>query len=122
VDHVQPQPSPQVHTIEAPSRSEDPDSLVLGNHDEFHVIQEFSINYTSSRELFDRNTMVVNSCFSTMVADLLMILILRTCQCKQHLNWIKWKETIEAELGSLKRREVFTEVIPTPLGFKWVFI
>jgi hypothetical protein len=71
VDHVQPQPSPQVRTIEAPSKSEDPDSLVLGNHDEFHVIQEISINYTSSRELFDRNTMVVNSCFSTMVADLL---------------------------------------------------
>jgi hypothetical protein len=60
-----------VHTIEQVGGSEDPDSLVLGNHDEFHGMQEISINYTSFRELFDRTTTVVNSCFSTMVADLL---------------------------------------------------
>jgi hypothetical protein len=38
-----------------------------------------------------------------------------------------WKEAIEAELNSLKKRKVFTDVIPTPprifpVGFKWVFI
>jgi hypothetical protein len=60
---------PHVHTTE--HGSEDPDSLILGNHGEFHGMQEISINYTSSGELLDRTTMVANSCFSTMVADLL---------------------------------------------------
>jgi hypothetical protein len=71
VDMINPRPSPHVHTIEQVGGSEDSDSLVLGNHDEFHGMQEISINYTSFRELFDRTTTVVNSCFSTMVADLL---------------------------------------------------
>jgi hypothetical protein len=48
-------------------------------------------------------------------------------ECKKRSNWNKWKEVIEAELNSLKKRKVFTEVIPTPLrtipiGFKWVFV
>jgi hypothetical protein len=34
-------------------------------------VQEIFINYTSSGELLDRTIMVVNSCFSTMVVDLL---------------------------------------------------
>jgi hypothetical protein len=68
---INPRPSPHVHTIEQAGGSEDPDSLVLGNHDEFHGVQEISINYTSSGELLDRTIMVVNSCFSTMVVDLL---------------------------------------------------
>jgi hypothetical protein len=53
------------------SHAEDPDSLVLRNHDEFHGVQEISINYTSLGELLDHSTMVVNLCFSTMVVDLL---------------------------------------------------
>jgi hypothetical protein len=48
-------------------------------------------------------------------------------ECKGRLDWNKWKEVIEVELNSLKKRKVFTEVIPTsprvfPVGFKWVFI
>jgi hypothetical protein len=43
----------------------------LGDHDEFNGVQEISNNYTSSRELFGYTKTVVNSCFSTMVADLL---------------------------------------------------
>jgi hypothetical protein len=47
--------------------------------------------------------------------------------CKRHSDWNKWKEAIEAELKSLKKRKVFTDVIPTPpkifsVGFKWMFI
>jgi hypothetical protein len=34
-------------------------------------VQTNFINYTSFGELLDHTTMVVNSCFSTMVADLL---------------------------------------------------
>jgi hypothetical protein len=46
---------------------------------------------------------------------------------KKHSDWNKWEETIEAELNSLKKRNVFTEVVPTPprtfpVGFKWVFV
>ena len=42
-------------------------------------------------------------------------------------DWFKWKEAIEAELNSLKKRGVFTSVIPTPhnvfpVGAKWVFV
>jgi hypothetical protein len=79
-----------VHTIEQARGLKDLDSLVLGNHDEFHGMQEISINYTSSEELFDRNTMVINSCFSTMVADLLSDPNPKTMpECKQRSDWIK---------------------------------
>jgi hypothetical protein len=49
VDTINPRPSPHVHTIEQTRGLEDPDSLILGNHDEIHGVQEISINYTSSR-------------------------------------------------------------------------
>jgi hypothetical protein len=35
-------------------------------------------------------------------------------ECKKRLDWNKWKEAIETELNSLKKRKVFNEVIPTP--------
>jgi hypothetical protein len=106
----------------------DPDSLILENHDEFHGVQEISINCISFGELLNHTTMVVNSYFSTMVADLLNDPDLKTmAECKQLSNWIKWKEVIEAELDSLRKRKVFSNVIPTPprtypAGFKWIFI
>jgi hypothetical protein len=71
VDVITPRPSPHMHITEQAGGSEDHNSLILGNHDEFHGVQEISINYTSFEELLDRTTMVVNSCFSTMVVDLL---------------------------------------------------
>jgi hypothetical protein len=83
---------------------------------------------TSSRELLDRSTMVVNSCFSTMVVDYVNNPDPKTMvECKQRSDWIKWKEANEAEHDSLRKREVFSNVIPTPprtypIGFKWVFI
>jgi hypothetical protein len=128
VDMINPQLRPHMHTIKQAGGSKDPDSLVLGNHDEFYGVQEISINYTSSGELLDRTTTIVNSCFSTMVADLLNDLDLKTmAECKQRSNWIKWNEAIETELDSLRKREVFSNVIPTPpmtyhVGFKWGFI
>jgi hypothetical protein len=47
-------------------------------------------------------------------------------ECKRHSDWNKWKEAIDAELNSLKMRNVFIDMIPTPprifhVGFKWVF-
>jgi hypothetical protein len=128
VDMINPRPSPHVHTIEHAGGSKDPDSLVLGNHDEFHEVQEISINYTSFRQLLDCNTIIVNSCFSTMVPNILNDPDPKTmAECKQRSYWIKWKEAIEAELDSLRKREVFSNVILAPprthlVGFKWVFI
>jgi hypothetical protein len=63
-----------------------------------------------------------------MVVDLLNDPDLKTmAECKQHSDWIKWKEAIKAEVDSLRKREVFSNVITTPprihpVGFKWVFI
>jgi hypothetical protein len=63
-----------------------------------------------------------------MVADLLNDPNLKTMiECKQRSDWINWKEVIETELDSLRKREVFNNVRPTPpmtypVGFKWVFI
>jgi hypothetical protein len=117
-----------VHTTEQAGGLKDPNSLVLGNYDEFHGVQEISINYTSSRELLDRTTTAVNSCFSTMVANLLNDPDPKTmAECKQCSDWIKWKEAIEANLDSLRKREVFSKVIPRPprtysVRFMWVFI
>jgi hypothetical protein len=94
-----------VHTIEQIGGSEDLDSLVLKNHDEFHGVQEIFINYTNFGELLDRTTIVVNSCFSTLVADLLNDPDPKTmAECKQRLDWIKWKEAIEVELDSLRKK------------------
>jgi hypothetical protein len=83
-------PRPHVHTIEQAGGSEDPDSLVLENHDEFNGVQKNSINYTSFEELLDCNTIVVNSCSSTMVTDLLNDPDPKTmAECKQQSDWIK---------------------------------
>jgi hypothetical protein len=48
-------------------------------------------------------------------------------ECMKCSDWNKWKEAIEVELSSFKKRKVFTDVIPTsprifPVGFKWVFV
>jgi hypothetical protein len=109
--------------------SEIPDNLVLGNHEASKGIEEISINYTSSRKVYDHSTTIANLSFSTVIAEnFLNDPDLKTMvECKKRSNYNKWKEAIEAELNSLKKRKVFTEVIPTPprifpIGFKWVFI
>jgi hypothetical protein len=72
---------------------------------------------------------IVNSCFSTIIAENILNdpYPKSMAECKKCSNWNKWKEAIEAELSSQKKRKMFTEVITTPprifpVGFKWVFI
>jgi hypothetical protein len=82
-----------VHTFEQTGGSEDPDSLILENHDNL-------LNDPDSKTM---------------------------AECKQRSDWIKLTETIVAELDSLRKREVFSNVMHTPprihpIGFKWVFI
>jgi hypothetical protein len=64
VDIDIPQSSSQARNINETETSEKPNTLVLGNHKESNGTQEISINYTRSRELYDRNTTLVNSLLS----------------------------------------------------------
>jgi hypothetical protein len=101
------------------------DNLVLENHEASKGIEEISINYTSSGKVYDRNTTIADLCFSTIIAkNFLNDPDTKTmAECKKRLDWNKWKEAIEAELNLLKKRKVFTDVMPTPprtfpVGFK----
>jgi hypothetical protein len=112
-----PQSSTQTrYRSENASTSKNPDDLIPGNHETSTGIQEISINYTSSVEVYDCSTTVVNPCFSTIIAEkFLANLGPRTmAECKRRSDQNKWKEAIEAELNLLKKRKVFTDVIPTP--------
>jgi hypothetical protein len=65
-----PQSSTQArYRNENASISENPDALVLGNHETSTGIQEISINYTSSEEVYDHSTIIVNPYFSTNIAE-----------------------------------------------------
>jgi hypothetical protein len=97
----------------------------LGNHEASTGIQEISINYTSSGEVYNCSTTIVNPCFSIVTAEnFLADPDPKTmAECKMCSDWNMWKEAIEAEINSLKMRNVFTDVIPTPprifpVGFK----
>jgi hypothetical protein len=111
------------------STSKKPDDPVLGNHETSIEIQEISINCTSSGEVYDRSITIINLCFSTIIAENFLTDSdpKTTTECKRCSDWNKWKEAIDAELNSLKKRKVFTDVIPAlprifPIGFKLVFI
>jgi hypothetical protein len=101
----------------------------LGNHETSKGIEEISINYTSSEKVYDHNTTIADLCFSTIIVENFLNDLdpKSMAECKKRSDWNKWKEAIEVELNSLKKRKVFTDVIPTPprtfpIGFKWVFI
>jgi hypothetical protein len=125
-----PQSSTEMHyRNENASTLENPDALVLGNHEASTGIQKNSINYTSFREVYGHSTTIVNPCFSTIIVENFLADPdpMTMAECKRHSNWNRWKEAIEPELNSLKKRKVFADVILTPprtfpVGFKWVFI
>jgi hypothetical protein len=63
-----PQSSTQAHyRNENTSTSENHDALVLENHETSTGIQEISINYTSSGEVYDHSTIIVNPYFSSLL-------------------------------------------------------
>jgi hypothetical protein len=82
----------------------------LGNHEASKGIEEIFINYTSSGDVYDYSTTIENLCFSTVIAEnFLNDPDSKTmAECKKCSDWNKWKEAIEAELNSLKKRKVFT--------------
>jgi peptide/histidine transporter 3/4 len=127
---VQPShPTSTVHSITDAGTSEYPDATILGNDDASERVHEISINYAETGESFDRKTTIVDSYFSAMIAEILendpdpktM------AECKTRSDWNQWKDAIQAEISSLTKRQVFSQVIPTPpqvfpVGFKWVFV
>jgi len=122
-------PSINARTNTSARTSEDPDSNSLGNIEESQRVNEISPNYIDSGESFNRKTTIININFASKIAsDLQPDPEPKTmAECIKHSDWIKWKEAIEAELHSLKKREVFSSIMPTPqnifpVGSKWVFI
>jgi hypothetical protein len=105
------------------------DALVLGKHETSTGKQEFS-----STILVPEKCMIVALQLSTYVFSTIIVEKFLAdpdpktmAECKRRSDWNMWKEAIEAELNSLKKRKLFTNVIPTPpkifhVGFKWVFI
>jgi hypothetical protein len=86
------------YRIKNASTSKNPDDLVLGNQETSTGIQEISINYTSSGEVYDRSTTIVNPCFSTIIIENFIVDLdpkIMT-ECKRRSDWNKWNEAIEA--------------------------
>jgi hypothetical protein len=79
--------------------------------------------------VYDPSTTIINTCFSIVIAENFLAGSdpKTMAEGKRRLDWNRWKEAIDDELNSLKKRNVFTDVIPTPprifpVRFKWVFI
>jgi hypothetical protein len=88
--------------------SEIPDNLVLENHEALKGIEEIFINYTSSGEVYDRSTTIANLCFSTVIAEKFINdpNPKTMAEYKKRSDSNKWKEVIETELNSLKKKKV----------------
>jgi hypothetical protein len=73
------------------STSENIDALVLENHETSTGIQEIFINYTSYGEVYDCSTTIVNSCFSTIIAEKILANPdpKTMTKCKGRSNWNK---------------------------------
>jgi hypothetical protein len=92
VDINMPQSSTQAYYInENSSILENTDILILRNHKESNGIEEISINYTSSGEVYDHNTIIVNSSFSTIIAESVLTNPdpKTMAECKKRSNWNK---------------------------------
>jgi hypothetical protein len=63
------QSSSQARYINEAGTSEVPDNLILGNHEASKGMEENSITYTSSGDVYDRSATIVNICFSTVIAE-----------------------------------------------------
>jgi hypothetical protein len=122
-------PTSTVHSITDVGTSKCPNATILGDEDASQRVHKISINYLESRESYDRKTTIVDIYFSAMIAEILendldpKIM----AECKRRSDWNQWKDAIQAEISSLSKREVFSQVIPTPpkvflMGFKWVFV
>jgi hypothetical protein len=87
----------------------------LGNNDQLDdAIEEISINYAESRELYNRKTTDVDINFVSKIADAIEDPEPKSMVGRKRSDWVKWKEAIETELRSLSKRQVFGSVARTP--------
>ena len=94
--------------------------------------EEISINYVMFGNKWNRNQIDVDDIFACNIAlevlnDNMDHEPMSIGQCRQRDDWPKWKEAIEADLKSLKKRKVFGPIVRTPkgvkpVGHKWVFV
>ena len=80
---------------------------------------EFSIYFVNIGEILDRNSLIVNNEFTSIVAlavsrENLDLELMNIIECQHRHDWLPWKEAIQAELDSLSKQKV-------PVGYKWVF-
>jgi hypothetical protein len=85
---------------------ENSDDLVFGNHETSKGIQENSINYASSEEVYDNSTTIANLYFSTVIVEnFLSDPYLKTiAECKNRLDWNKWKNLSDHILPRIATR------------------
>jgi len=93
---------------------------------------EISLNYAMSGKIWNRDKVIIDDAFAYNLA--LEVMDKNKDQephsveeCKGRKDWPKWNDTIQAELNSLAKQEVFGPVtrIPNgvkPVGYKWVFV
>jgi hypothetical protein len=100
--------------------SEIPNINIVGNNDneESERIEEISINYVDTGETYNRETTIVDINFAEKIAKIIDLdpKPKSMAECKQYLDWIKWKEEIKTELTSLNKRKVFGPIGRTPGG------
>ncbi|KAL1219805.1 Retrovirus-related Pol polyprotein from transposon TNT 1-94 [Cardamine amara subsp. amara] len=93
---------------------------------------EISINYVMSGIQWNIKNVDIDDIFAYKVALELMDITedlepTSILECTQRSDWIKWKEAINVDLNSLRKRNVFGPIIRTPfdikpVGHKWVFV
>jgi hypothetical protein len=69
VDNNIPQSSTQACYINENASTSEKYDIVLENHETSTGTQKISINYTSYREVYHSSTIIVNPCFSTILAE-----------------------------------------------------
>jgi hypothetical protein len=105
---------------------------VTGNEVPVPNNNEISVFYTYSGEFWNRKEFLMDDTFSYAMANEIIKYDNkhirksddnedntepRTIQeCRQRKDWPKWKDAIQAELDSLKKRGVFGPVVQTPKG------
>ena len=117
--------------------AEQPDQNILGNDEDLVDVNiEVSMNLVNIGEAYNRNITVVDDIFASTIdltisndnLDLEPKLEPKSiAECRKRLDWVRWKQAIEAELDSLNKRNFFVFIVRTPqnvipIGYKWVFV
>ncbi|KAL8157197.1 hypothetical protein AgCh_002054 [Apium graveolens] len=90
-----------------------PEDTGLNNH-------EISIKYVHDMKLWDRSKTIIDDVFVYSAALDVDINYdpepQSVDECRRRTDWPKWKDAIQKELNSLRKREVFGFVVQTPIG------